>query len=105
MDRDPHFEALGITLIRLLKVSQLRLHSQGTADRLLRFILTLDAAAKQSRESAARSPFDDSTVGDNGPGQTFPDRVLEPAHLDRVLEIRPGASSANFSHQNGHLLL
>ena len=104
MDRDPRFEALGITAIGLLKVSQLRLHSQGAADRLLRFILTFDAAAKQSRESA-RSPLDDSAVGDNGPDQAFPDRVLEPPHLDRVLEIRRGASSANFRHQNGHLLL
>src|SRR6266853_963664 len=102
MDSDPHLQALGIASIRLLKVSQLRLHRQGPADRLLRFIFPLDAAAKKSGEIAARSPLDDSAVGDNGPGQPFPERVPETAHFDRVPGIRTDASTANFSHQNGH---
>src|SRR2546427_6012985 len=98
MDSDPHLQALGISPIQLLKVPQFRLHSQRAADRLLRIILTLDAAAKQSGESAARSPLDDSAVGDNGPVQPFPERIPEAAHLAGVLGIWPGARALNFEN-------
>ena len=105
MDSDPHLQALGISPIQLLKIPQFRLHSQRAADRLLRFILTLDTAAKQSGESAARPPLDYSAVSDHGPVQPFPERVPEAAHLDGILGIWPGARARNFGHQNGHLLL